>query len=96
MFFCENIVWFSACILVSLFGYVLFKWIYRPKNSPPGPRGFPLVGMAPYFKKNYGEVVGDYVGLYGDVMSFRMGMNDFIMLNSLESISEVSSSELIY
>lgn len=73
--------------LVALCSYYLWK---RPKNSPPGPRGLPVLGVLPFLSRYPERVFKKWSKEYSPIMSVRIGMTDSVILNDYRSITEVS------
>ena len=76
-------------LLVAIITLLVYT-LQGPKNVPPGPRGFPLIGAMLQFQ-NYKNLHKDFIILskkYGDVFSFYMGRKLCIVLNSYSSITE--------
>nr|XP_026694607.1 cytochrome P450 2C41-like [Ciona intestinalis] len=68
--------------------YAVYYWYKRPGSYPPGPRGYPLVGVLPRLGKYPERVMRKWSRKYGPVMSVRMGRNDWVSLNDYSSIKE--------
>ena len=48
--------------------------VYAPMNtSPPGPRGYPILGMLPYLRKDPLRVYLDAADRYGDFVHMKVG-----------------------
>ena len=60
------------------------------RKFPPGVRGIPVVGVIPFVGKYPERKFLKWSKKHGEIMSVQMGMSDWIILNSLESINEVS------
>ena len=83
-----NVVPFVAAVVGLLFLY----WYQRPKNFPPGPRGIPLLGTIPFTGKYVERAAAKWSKhIYGPVMALRLGRDDVIVLNNLDSINKVIS-----
>uniref|UniRef100_F6RLR6 Uncharacterized protein n=1 Tax=Ciona intestinalis TaxID=7719 RepID=F6RLR6_CIOIN len=83
----EYCFWYFTIAVFSI--YCLLSWQRRPKNFPPGPRGFPVLGIVPYFGKYPEKVLSKFADQYESrVMSFRMGRMDWIVLNDIETITQ--------
>lgn len=79
-----------------LLGMALFFALYyfmksrQKANFPPGPSGFPIVGYVPFATGNLGEKFTNLKEKYGDVMSVKIGLEDWVILNGFDVINEVS------
>ncbi|XP_071493450.1 cytochrome P450 2J4-like [Diadema antillarum] len=59
------------------------------KRLPPGPRGWPIVGMLPYLDKdNPAQSIWEMSKQYGVVFSGRLGSHQAVFLNDYDSIKE--------
>ncbi|XP_071788972.1 cytochrome P450 2J4-like [Asterias amurensis] len=81
-------------VIVGLMALFIATWIYRrPRNIPPGPTGWPLLGYLPNL-----ILAGDeYKNLtrlaktYGPVFSMNLGGTLVVVVNSFASIKETLS-----
>ena len=84
-----------ATAVVGVFVFCLFfVWYRKPNNFPPGPRGFPLVGVAPFLGKFPEKTLAKYGEKYGNVISIRLGPKPCVVLNDLEAVTEVRSQAI--
>ena len=89
---------FSNATIVLLLLVVLLVisyWIRAPRNLPPGPIGWPLLGCIPnlgLMKHRTGleshEIFSQFSKRYGDVFSLYMGQRLVVVLNSYAAIKE--------
>ena len=71
---------------------VLLSWYYwyrRPRDFPPGPRGIPILGAAPFAGAYVFKSLMKWSEKYGAVFSARMGTDDWVILNDYDSIYQV-------
>nr|CAB3235674.1 vitamin D 25-hydroxylase-like [Phallusia mammillata] len=80
----------SCVVLVYLFFRLLPK---RPKNFPPGPDGFPLVGVAPYLGKRPDMKLTEYAQKYGDIMGIRIGTQYHLILSGADVLYEACAKQ---
>lgn len=59
------------------------------KDIPPGPYGYPLVGVLPQMRRNMLQFLTESVQQYGDVVLLRMGSKRVTLLCHPEHISHV-------
>jgi cytochrome P450 len=59
------------------------------RAAPPGPRGYPLVGVLPMLLRNPLQFMLDTSTRYGDVISMRVGPKRFYLLNHPDHIKHV-------
>ena len=79
----QSVVIFTAVFLATI------AWIRRPKNLPPGPPGWPIVGN--YFDMHKGQlhrVLTGWARQYGGVISIKMGPRIAVVLNDISSVKE--------
>ncbi|XP_041485099.1 steroid 17-alpha-hydroxylase/17,20 lyase-like [Lytechinus variegatus] len=62
--------------------------IVRPRNFPPGPRGFPLVGSLFSFNDSMEKIFPAWIKQYGDIFAFKLGEHWMVVLNHQEVIKE--------
>ena len=60
-----------------------------PLGNPPGPIGWPLLGMLPQFRANPAEFLLRTSQEYGDIVYFRLGLQKVFFLNRPDLIEEV-------
>jgi len=70
-----------------------YRWIKRPKNFPPGPRGVPILGVIPFIGSHIERTFRDWGKQYGPVMAVRLGRKDFVILNNLDVIKQALVKE---
>ncbi|XP_078617693.1 cytochrome P450 1A2-like [Branchiostoma floridae x Branchiostoma japonicum] len=76
---------FLAATCVCLLTYL---YLQRPRNLPPGPRGWPLVGNMPMVAKSafLPATLVELSKQYGDVMTIWMGRVPAIVISGYETI----------
>ncbi|XP_078579510.1 cytochrome P450 2U1-like [Branchiostoma floridae x Branchiostoma japonicum] len=76
---------FLAATCVCLLAYLYLR---RPRNLPPGPRGWPLLGNLPMLSKSafLSATLMELSKQYGDVMTIWMGRVPAIVLTGHETI----------
>lgn len=74
-----------------LLGMLWIWWYKRPARFPPGPRGLPLVGVIPFMSKRPEVKFRKWSKEYGPIMSVRVGRQDWVILNNIQAMNEVSS-----
>src|SRR4051812_9378848 len=58
-------------------------------EKPPGPIGWPILGVLPSFRKNPAEFLLDTSRRYGDFSYFRLGNQRVYFLNRPDLVEEV-------
>jgi len=76
-------------LLISTVFILICYWYARPHNEPPGPRGFPILGIMPYLNKHPERLFAKWSEHYGPVMTVPMGPQKWVILNDYTSIYEV-------
>jgi hypothetical protein len=78
----------SALIL-----FVVFLTLRDPrrKHMPPGPRGLPIIGNIHQLPQTdeVSHVIIKWAKQYGEVFRIRLGMTDYIYLNTPEAVKEL-------
>nr|XP_002123213.4 cytochrome P450 2U1-like [Ciona intestinalis] len=83
------LIFFEFPIVATVLVLVcLFYWYRRPKNSPPGPRGIPLLGVLPLLGRYPERTLHEWSKKYGPVMSVRMGRQDWLVLGDHGTIHQ--------
>jgi len=76
-------------LIFAAFILIYYWYARRPQDAPPGPRGFPLLGIMPYLDKNPERLFAKWSEYYGPVMTVPMGPQNWVVLNDHASIYEV-------
>ncbi|XP_076801696.1 cytochrome P450 2J6-like [Clavelina lepadiformis] len=84
----ENITYVVVEIVLMALVLLSIYWYRRPSKSPPGPRGIPLLGVAPFVGKYMERTMAKWKKTYGSIISVRLGRHDMVVLNDLESINQ--------
>ena len=80
---------FTTMCLTLICFLMAYRWIRRPRNFPPGPRGVPILGVIPFIGSHIERTFRDWGKQYGPVMAVRLGRKDFVILNNLDVIKQV-------
>lgn len=74
--------------LVFLLIQSLQQRVPKGLKSPPGPRGFPILGNALELRKDPHLVLTQLSRRYGDVMEVRIGTRPVLVLSGLDTIKQ--------
>ncbi|NWS16544.1 CP1A5 protein, partial [Pachyramphus minor] len=74
--------------LVFLLLQSLQQHVPKGLKSPPGPRGYPILGNVLEMRKDPHLVLTKLSQKYGDVMEVRIGMRPVLVLSGLETIKQ--------
>ncbi|NXA08785.1 CP1A4 protein, partial [Sapayoa aenigma] len=74
--------------LVFLLLQSLQQHVPKGLKSPPGPRGYPILGNVLELRKNTHLALTKLSQKYGDVMEVRIGMRPVLVLSGLETIKQ--------
>src|SRR5579859_5129853 len=63
----------------------------RRKHMPPGPRGLPIIGNTLQLPQGdeVSQVIINWAKQYGEIFRIRLGMTDYIYLNTPEAVKEL-------
>lgn len=61
----------------------------EPLDRPPGPKGRPIIGVYPEFRRQPAEFLLRMAHEYGDIVSFRLGGLNMYLLNRPDFIQDV-------
>nr|QST15071.1 CYP370C2 protein [Diaphanosoma celebensis] len=78
----------ATILLSALLAYFAYRAVARPKNFPPGPMTFPLVGYLPFLRPEMHRQMAKLSEKYGDVFGLSIGSFNVVMLGSLRAIRE--------
>ena len=73
----------AVCILL------LWYYIDRPSNLPPGPFNFPVLGVIPFIREPVWRYFDKLKSKYGALIYMRFGNQQSIILTDLDIIKEV-------
>nr|XP_026690341.1 cytochrome P450 2C4-like [Ciona intestinalis] len=76
----------APTILTLICLLLFYTWYRRPSRFPPGPRGFPIVGVLPFLEKYSERTMHKWSKKYGPVMSVRMGNDDWVVMGNYEAV----------
>ncbi|XP_072036216.1 cytochrome P450 2U1-like [Amphiura filiformis] len=90
----------SVLVFVLVFLLVVW-WMQQPRNFPPGPWRFPIIGFLPQlmwsmvYKKEELHMLATRLGQkYGNICSFDLFGLVFVVLNDFDVIKEASNNPL--
>ncbi len=88
----QDLQFVASLTLVGLLIYYLFLQYRKVQKLPPGPWGYPVVGMLFSIKKEFHLLLMDYVKLFGSVLSFKMGSQTLVVLSDHKLIKKAFAS----
>ena len=82
---------YSGIALFVAFVVYLVTRDPRRKHLPPGPTGLPIIGNTHQLPQTdeVSQVIIDWAKKYGEIFRIRLGMTDYIYLNSPEAVKEL-------
>ena len=81
---------FSTVGLVTcLICLMTWLWYRKPPKYPPGPRGFPILGVLPYLSQYPERDFAKWKKIYGPLISLPMGWQKWIVIHDYDLIIEV-------
>ncbi|KAM6262282.1 cytochrome P450 2J2-like [Porphyrio hochstetteri] len=80
--------WMLLVVLVTLLLIMDLVKKRRPKNFPPGPQLFPLVGTFVDFKQPLHLALQKLTGRYGNIFSVQFGSLTFVVVNGYQMVRE--------
>ena len=90
---CFSILLDSASTWVLLLLVIcLFKHLQKMSKLPPGPWGVPIAGIIPFIKKEFHLLLYDFSRVYGNIYSFKMGQQTYVVLSDLDLIKKAFRS----
>ena len=78
---------------LALLIYFLVTHYARLKRLPPGPWGFPIVGVLFSIKKEFHLFLLDHVRTFGKVLSFKMGSETIVVISDHKLIKKAFMSK---
>uniref|UniRef100_A0A0W0G888 Cytochrome p450 n=1 Tax=Moniliophthora roreri TaxID=221103 RepID=A0A0W0G888_MONRR len=77
-------------VLVSVCAWGIYLKFKRPRNLPPGPQGYPVVGNVFQLDANRPwHTLLEWKETYGDIVYFRLFNQDVIVLNSAKTAGDL-------
>src|SRR5258707_4855145 len=61
----------------------------RPRSAPPGPTGYPLMGVFPIARRDPLDFFLDCARRYGDVVSMRLGLHRAFLVSHPDHVKRV-------
>lgn len=80
-------------VFLALAAYYLFRPCIRPRNFPPGPMNFPLLGGVPYLGADMTEAFTWMQAKYGNLFSFNMGSTPVIVVADYHLYKEIANRD---
>ena len=82
-------------VLVGTVVFLFLLWLVhrQPRNIPPGPRGWPLLGYLPklMLSANPAQTLTDEAQRYGEVLSVNLAGQLAVVLGSMRAVREAFS-----
>jgi cytochrome P450 len=81
----------SGVVLLVAFAVYVATRDPRRKHLPPGPRGLPIIGNTHQLPQTdeVSQVIINWARQYGEIFRIRLGMTDYIYLNTPEAVKEL-------
>ena len=83
----------GICFFLYLYNY--FRNKFSATKLPPGPLGFPFVGILPFLGKYPERQFAKWSKKYGPIITVKIGLKNYVVLNNYDVIQKVISL-LIY
>lgn len=82
---------YSGFSLAIIFIVYLTSRDPRRKHLPPGPKGLPIIGNTLQLPQGdeVSQVIIDWAKKYGELFHIKLGMTDYIYLNTPEAVKEL-------
>ena len=74
--------------VAALLIYTLYLQIQRTLKLPPGPYGYPILGILPFIKKEFHLCLYDYSKRFGKIISLKMGIENIVVLSDYKLIKK--------
>ena len=77
--------YFGSAILTLMACYLTWHlWKQRPKNSPPGTNGYPVIGVISSMGKYTERTMAKWAKQYGPIYMIKVGLVDVVVISSPE------------
>lgn len=70
-----------SIFLITLLAVILLQQFRYMKSLPPGPLGYPFLGILPLIKKDFHLLLFDYSKQFGKVISVKMGSELIVVIS---------------
>ncbi len=77
-----------AMIAIALCTYITVVKVRKMRSLPPGPFGFPFVGILFSITKEFHLFLTDYIKKYGKLYSITMGRENLVILSDYKLIKK--------
>jgi 26-hydroxylase len=83
----------ALCATLAILVIVhLAKKVRAMRLLPPGPQGYPILGILPMIKKEFHLMLFDLSKMYGHIFSLKMGSQTVVVLSDFETIKKAFRS----
>ncbi|XP_072037042.1 cytochrome P450 2J4-like [Amphiura filiformis] len=97
----DDLVNVKSVLVLVLVILLVVCWIQQPRNLPPGPWRFPIIGFVPqlmwsmFYKREELHMLATRLGQkYGKIFSFDLFGLVFVVINDFDMIKEASNNPL--
>jgi 26-hydroxylase len=67
--------------ILTIVSLRIYQMVRLNKKLPPGPTGYPFVGMLPYIERDFHLELFDFSKSFGKIFSMRMGNQLIVVLS---------------
>ena len=80
-------------LFILLISYYFLRGCIRPRDFPPGPLNFPVVGGMVHFKEDMLKTLKAFEKEYGKVFSFNLGSDPVVIVADYGLFQEMANRD---
>lgn len=93
---CQSHIWVTLLTVLSV-TIAIVSWLQRDRrlDAIPGPKGYPLIGVALQLTPNTAAIFRNWAIQYGEIFKIRVGLYTWVVINSPEAVREILEKQAV-